>query len=173
MSASPTDRGTSANKTIAGDQSGTDEATVHPGDSAVQRNAEPLMIAAVAKHIEEPLTKRVVPLPGGARPEVDGVSEDGRVLVEAFAHQGKMIGAQLKKVSEDVLKLITLAKDRQGTRLIVAFADDEAAKSFLGKSWKAESLRMWDVEVLHRRVGWRRPVWHPRCPGPPVPLKAW
>lgn len=106
------------------------------------------MIAAVAKAIGIPLTKKVVPLEGGARPEVDGVSADGRVLVEAFAHHGKMIGGQLRKVSEDAFKLVTLAKGREGMRLIVAFADDAAAKSFMGRSWKAEVLRSWGVEVL-------------------------
>lgn len=122
--------------------------TVHPGDSTAQRNAEPLMITAVAKAIGIPLTKKVVPLPDGSRPEVDGVSDDGRVLVEAFAHHGKMVGGQLKKVSEDAFKLITLARGRHDMRLIIAFADDDAAKSFLGRSWKAEALRIWGVEVL-------------------------
>lgn len=69
------------------------------------------------------------------------------VLVEAFAHQGELRGAQLKKVSEDAFKLVTLARGRTGMRLIVAFADELAAKSFLGRSWKAEALQLWGVEV--------------------------
>jgi hypothetical protein len=32
--------------------------------------------------------------------------------------------------------------------MIVAFAEDLAAKSFLGRSWKAEALRIWGVEIL-------------------------
>jgi hypothetical protein len=122
--------------------------TVHPGDSAVQLAAEPLMIVAVAQAIGVPLEKKRLPLARGAHCEVDGVSDNGNVLVEAFAHQGALRGAQLKKVSEDAFKLVTLAKDRAGMRLIVAFADDLAAKSFLGRSWKAEALRIWGVEVL-------------------------
>jgi hypothetical protein len=122
--------------------------TVHPGDSAVQLAAEPLMIAAVAEAINVPLTKQRLTFPGGSWCEVDGVSADGTVLVEAFAHQGKMIGGQLKKVCEDAFKLVTLAKGRGGVRLIVAFADYAAARSFMGKSWKAEALKTWGVEVL-------------------------
>jgi hypothetical protein len=122
--------------------------TVHPSDSAVQLAAEPLMIAAVAQAIGVPLEKKRLPLAEDAHCEVDGVSVDGNVLVEAFAHQGALRGAQLKKVSEDAFKLVTLAKDRAGMRLIVAFADDLAAKSFLGRSWKAEAFRIWGVEVL-------------------------
>lgn len=59
-----------------------------------------------------------------------------------------MRGAQLKKISEERFKLVTLARDRPGMRLIVAFADELAATSFLGKSWRAEALRIWSVEVL-------------------------
>lgn len=122
--------------------------TVHPGDSAVQRAAEPLMVEAVAQTIGVPLNKKRLFLADGVQCEVDGVSDDGKVLVEAFAHQGAMRGAQLKKVSEDAFKLVTLANGRADMRLIVAFADNLAARSFHGKSWKAEALRIWGVEVL-------------------------
>jgi hypothetical protein len=122
--------------------------TVHPSDSAEQQAAEPLMIEAVAKTIGVPLAKKRLRLADGAHCQVDGVSADGKVLVEAFAHQGIMRGAQPKKVSEDAFKLVTLAKGRDGMRLIVAFGDELAAKSFLGNSWKAQALRIWSVEVL-------------------------
>jgi len=84
--------------------------TVHAGDSAVQRAAEPLMVAAVAETIGVPLTKKRVPLAKGVQCEVDGASADGMVLVQAFAHQGELRGAQLKKVSEDAFKVVTLAR---------------------------------------------------------------
>lgn len=122
--------------------------TVHPSDSAAQRDAEPLMIAAIAEAIDVPLTKRRVELANGAWCEIDGVSEDERVLVEAYAHQGDVKGAQLKKVTEDAFKLVTLARTRPGSRLIIAFADDAAARKFLGRSWKAEALRTWGIEPL-------------------------
>src|SRR4051812_15710010 len=126
----------------------TQDTTVHPGDSSVQSAAEPLMIEAVGKAIGVPLVKQRIDLGNSVWCEVDGVSADGMVLVEAFAHQGKMIGGQLKKVSEDALKLVTITKVRPGARLMIAFADEMAAKSFMGKSWKAEALRLWGVDVL-------------------------
>jgi hypothetical protein len=122
--------------------------TVHPSDSTPQLSAEPLMIAAVSEAIDVPLAKQRITFTNGSWCEVDGVSADGKVLAEAFAHQGQMIGGQLRKVSEDAFKLVTIAKDRNDMRLIVAFGDHEAAKSFLGKSWKAEALHLWNVEVL-------------------------
>jgi len=123
-------------------------AAAHLGDSLAQREAEPLMVAAVAKEIGVALAKKRLTLGGGSRPEVDGVSEDETVLVEAFAHQGKIVGGQIRKVSEDAFKLVTLARGNSGIRLILAFADDETARSFLGKSWRAEALKIWGVEVL-------------------------
>ena len=59
------------------------------------------MVAAVAHVIGVPLKKKRLPLDDGAHCEVDGMSAEGNVLVEAFAHQGAIRGAQLKKVSED------------------------------------------------------------------------
>lgn len=67
----------------------TEGKTVHVSDSAVQRVAEPLMVEAVAKVIGVPLAKKRVPLAHGVQCEVDGVSADGKVLVEAYAHQAR------------------------------------------------------------------------------------
>lgn len=61
--------------------------TVYASDSAAQRKAEPLMIDAVAEAIGVPLAKRRIDFDSGAWCEVDGVSGDGRVIVEAFARQ--------------------------------------------------------------------------------------
>ena len=127
--------------------SGAGEST-HASDSAVQLAAEPLMVQAVAAKIGVPLAKTRLPIADGVECEVDGASADGTVLVEAFARQGAMRGAQPKKVSEDAFKLVTLAKGRTDVKLILAFADELAAKSVLGRSWKAEALRVWGIEVL-------------------------
>ena len=122
--------------------------TVHAGDSGVQSDAEPLMIAAVAQAIGVPLAKQRITFDNGSWCEVDGVSADGNVLVEAFAHQGKMIGGQLRKVSEDHSSSSPSRRGSPVSVSIIAFADDVAARSFMGKSWKAEALRTWGVEVL-------------------------
>lgn len=124
-----------------------ESAAAHPSSSDAQLAAEPVMIAAVAGAIGVPLAKKRLSL-GEALCEVDGVSDDEQVLVEAFAHQGKLKGGQFKKVSEDALKLITLARTREGTRLILAFADEQAAASFSGGGWKAEALRLWNIAIV-------------------------
>ncbi len=119
--------------------------TAHASDSAVQREAETKIVDGVAKRIGVRLAKRSVELPGGASAEVDGVSEDYSVFVEAFARQGAMKGGQKRKVALDTLKLITLRRQHAGARAILAFCDRGAADSLTG--WAAEAVRMWDVEV--------------------------
>jgi hypothetical protein len=53
------------------------------------------------------------------------------------------------KVAGDTLKLITLRRRRSKARLILAFADPvPAAQVSAGKSWLAEAIKTWKLEVL-------------------------
>lgn len=87
-----------------------------------------------------PLGPMTLTLPGGARVDVDGVAPDHSVFVEAFAHQGRMKDSQPKKVAQDALKLITIRRDYPDARVVLAFADELASRSVLGKGWLAEAL---------------------------------
>lgn len=120
----------------------------HESDSHEQRCAEPLILAGVSAAVGVELNPRSLRLDGGARVDVDGVATDESVLVEIFAHQGPLKGGQLHKVARDALKLITLARRREQSRLIIAFGDSDAAACVSGTSWLAEALRVWRVEVL-------------------------
>jgi hypothetical protein len=123
-------------------------ASAHPSDSAAQRTAELAMIAKVAETLSVPLMPKRIYLPGGAYCDVDGVSADERVLVEAYAHHGKMVGARKKKVTDDALKVVTLARTRPEAMLVIALADKDAARTFLGTSWRAEAMAAWEIEVM-------------------------
>ncbi len=120
----------------------------HESDSHEQRRAEPLILAGVSAAVGVELRPRSLRLDGGARVDVDGVATDESVLVEIFAHQGPLKGGQLHKVARDALKLITLARSQERSRLIIAFGDSDAAACVSGASWLAEALRVWHVEVL-------------------------
>jgi hypothetical protein len=120
----------------------------HPSDSQEQRNAEALILQAVSASVGIELAPRSLRLEGGARADVDGVAPDESVLVEVFAHQGRLKGAQFHKVARDALKLITLGRTRPGSRLIIAFGDSDAAACVSASSWLAEALRTWAIEVL-------------------------
>jgi hypothetical protein len=120
----------------------------HQSDSREQRSAEPLIRDAVSAAVGVELTPRSLRLDGRARVEVDGVAPDESVFVEIFAHQGRLKGAQFHKVARDALKLITLARSRPESRLIIAFCDADAAACVSASSWLAEALRTWGIEVL-------------------------
>ncbi len=117
--------------------------------SQEQRDAEPLIREGVSRHLGGPaLAPRVLWLDGGSRVDVDGVSEDESVLVEIFAHQGRLRGGQFGKVARDTLKLITLARTRPGCELVLAFADEDAARCVTCNSWLSEALKSWGIEVV-------------------------
>ncbi len=121
--------------------------TDHPSSSHEQSEAEDSIRRAVASDLEVRLEARQLSLPGGAKVEIDGVSDDESVLVEIYAHQGRLKGGQIHKVASDALRLVTLARDRPGTKLIIAFADHQAAMCVTGKSWLADALRAWNIDV--------------------------
>jgi len=56
---------------------------LHPSDSATQRHAEPLIVAAAGRLLGIELMPARIDLGNGLRVEVDGASADRTVLVEA------------------------------------------------------------------------------------------
>jgi hypothetical protein len=120
----------------------------YDSDSTVQREAEPLILAAVSQLVGQALSPKLVEFESGARVQVDGVDADESVFVEVFAHQGALKGGQQKKVSNDALKLITLGRSRPGARLIIAFADEAAAAYASKGTWVSQALATWGVEVV-------------------------
>ncbi len=120
----------------------------HVSDSSEQRNAEPLMLAAMATLLGRALAPMELPLGDGARVQIDGAAADMSVFVEIFARQGAMKAGQVQKVTKDALKLITLRRFHPAARLILCFADHVAAARVLGTSWLAEALRLWEIEVV-------------------------
>lgn len=68
--------------------------------------------------------------------------------MEAYARQGSLKGAQLKKIGQDILKLALLQLEATfaGTRAIIAFASDEARDSVRG--WLRRAADAFGVELL-------------------------
>lgn len=81
--------------------------------------------------------------------EIDGVSDRPPVLVEAWAHQGQPKSAQKSKVTSDAFKLLAAKRLMDGeARLVLLFADEEAARPFTGGTWRAAALREAGIEVV-------------------------
>ena len=125
----------------------------HVSDSAIQRDAEKVILERLSRLLGVTVAPRAFALPSGARVEVDGASADLSVLLEVFVRHGALKGGQQKKVCQDALKLITLGRHHPHARLLLVFADEQAAAYATTGTWVAEALATWGVEVLIVDVG--------------------
>jgi hypothetical protein len=118
-----------------------------PGDSREHRDAESLMVAALSKRLGVALAPRRLELADGSRLEFDAAADDLSVLVEAWAHQGKVKAAQRNKVLTDALKRAYVARSAAPqARLILLFSDAAATRRF-ETGWAGGALRMFGVEI--------------------------
>ncbi|MCS5521797.1 hypothetical protein NY551_03495 [Curtobacterium flaccumfaciens pv. oortii] len=121
----------------------------HVSDSLAQRDAEPLIIAAVAAYVGVPLAPARITFEDGVRVEIDGASEDRAVLVEAYAHTGVLRGGQPKKLATDAFKLTWAGRKLGSTRLIIAVIEEEVEQYLLRpKAWLTAALRDSAVEIV-------------------------
>ena len=108
----------------------------------------------VAAQLQIPINQKVRLDLDAARVELDGAAADESVLVEVFARIGKLKGAaSFTKVSTDTLKLIASKASSSNVRLVLAFADQEAAESVVG--WRAAVL---EAKPDRRRSSFRSPT---------------
>jgi hypothetical protein len=89
-----------------------------------------------------------VVLSDGVHIELDLYSEKDRVICEIFAHIGSLKVGQQHKISQDILKMLLLEKSKNTTyRKVIAVADDKVEKYLNGKSFIAESIRQFGIEI--------------------------
>lgn len=85
----------------------------------------------------------------GVHIEPDLYSETEKIVCEIYAHIGNLKVGQQHKVSQDILKMLLLDKCK-GVRYrkVIFVADDKVKRYLLGKSFIAESIRWFDIEVI-------------------------
>ncbi|QKE85725.1 hypothetical protein [Arthrobacter sp. NEB 688] len=122
----------------------------HLSDSAVQRSAESAIVEALTAQLglEGALKPKRVTVLGGSFVRLDACSDDESILVEAYARQGKLRGAQIKKISQDILKLALLKRDPRlsNSRAIAVFASEEARGSITG--WVRSAADQFGIELV-------------------------
>lgn len=78
----------------------------------------------------------------------DLYSEKDRIVCEIFAHIGSLKVGQKRKISQDILKMLLLEKSKGVKyRKVLVIIDDRIEKYLRGKSFIAESIRQFDIEV--------------------------
>ncbi|TRZ87240.1 MAG: hypothetical protein D4R88_09600 [Methanosarcinales archaeon] len=118
------------------------------GDSSEQQKAEIWMISALSEKLGVKLTKKKWSLEGGSYIELDGYCQSPKILCEAWAHIGPLKTAQKNKVMTDAFKLFFVNKLVKGnSKLILLFADNDAAAHFKEKTWMAKCLMEHNIIV--------------------------
>lgn len=124
----------------------------HPSNSAVQKSAEASIIAAAAAALSLDLVRdrqaTSISIGDHVHVEVDAATYDQSTVVEAYARQGTLKGAQLKKIAQDVLKLALIKQHRApaDTVAVIVFASDEAQRSISG--WVREAADRFGVCLM-------------------------
>lgn len=122
--------------------------TLPPGDSREAREAETIMLRALGERLGTRFEPRRIDLGDGSWVEIDGVSSDPAVFAEAWAHQGPPKPAQKSKVMNDAMRLLAAARVSDlAPRLVVLFADEEAARQFRTGTWRATALAAAGIDV--------------------------
>jgi hypothetical protein len=118
-------------------------------NSNVQSRAADEIIAALNRKLEIAFSPRPlrIQLSSGAHIEVDAATDDEKIVAEAYARQGKLKGAQPKKIAQDILKLalLKLEAGREDTRTIIALASADARDSITG--WFLDASHAFGVEL--------------------------
>ncbi len=110
------------------------------------------MLKLLSARLGVKLQPRAIRLPSGVRLVVDGACDDPPILCEAWAHQGEAKSAQRDKVAKDILKLLILKEAAREAgdpmpRLILLFGNAAAARVCSGRSWRAEAVRQFGIDV--------------------------
>ena len=115
----------------------------HGSDSGTQRAVGPMMLERPGA---DPGCRLVGKEIGGM--SIDGVSRSPPILAEAWARSGKPGGGQRRKAVNDALRLLhARSMPSRQPRLILAFADSQAAAPFRGQGWRAQALTAAGIEV--------------------------
>jgi len=124
---------------------------LHPSDSTVQIEAEPVIIQALEQKLGldcNTLKPAKLELKD-THVEIDGYSAELSILCEVYAHIGKLKVAQTYKPINDVMKMLLIEKvTNKKYRKIFAVCDYEVEKQLKNTGWKAIALQEYDIEVI-------------------------
>ena len=83
----------------------------------------------------------------------DFYSETELIIGEIFVHIGKPRKAQDNKISNDILKMLTLEKiTGKKYKKIIVVCDEAEHKKLTGLSVLAESIRQFDIEIMYVEI---------------------
>ena len=119
-------------------------------NSEEQRSIENYVIREIERILGFPLERNVsVQLADNIYINPDFYSNDQTIVGEIYGHVGTLKVGQQRKISQDILKLLLLDKSKDMSyRKIITIVDDTVEKYLKGKSFIAESIRQFGIEII-------------------------
>lgn len=119
-------------------------------NSEEQRSIENYVIREIERILGCPLERNVsAQLTDDIYINPDFYSNDHTIVGEIYAHVGALKVGQKRKISQDILKLLLLDKSKDVSyRKIITVVDDTVEKYLKGKSFIAESIRQFGIEII-------------------------
>ena len=119
-------------------------------NSEEQRSIENYVIREIERILGFPLERNVsVQLADNIYINPDFYSNDQTIVGEIYAHVVTLKVGQQRKISQDILKLLLLDKSKDVSyRKIITVVDDTVEKYLKGKSFIAESIRQFGIEII-------------------------
>jgi hypothetical protein len=124
----------------------------HLSDSKAQMIAEKLIIEGLETYLGissgSLQTKRIM-LDDVVSVEIDGYSNEYRIMVEVFARIGKLAPAHYEKLASDLLKL-KLVEDilKVPHKKYIAVCGEDVERYLCGSSWKALAVKYYGFEIV-------------------------
>lgn len=107
------------------------------------------MRSTLSERLGMPLEKTSIATADGGRVEIDAAAPDLSTLVEIFAHRGKVLSAQGRKLTQDVLKSTWIRQQAGATRVVLAIADPVVEAYLMRpKAWLTQAISDLGVEVV-------------------------
>ncbi len=124
----------------------------HLSDSKAQIIVEKLILKELEAYLGIPFgslqSKRIM-LDNVVSIEIDGYSNEHKIMVEIFARIGKLAAAHYEKLANDILKL-KLAEDILNVphKKYIAVCGENAERYLTGYSWKAFAAQYYDFKII-------------------------
>lgn len=116
----------------------------HPSNSYVQIEIEKSVVTRLEEKYKCNFQKKTENL----KFEFDFYNEDERIIGEVYSGIDKLSPASKKKVIADCFKLITAEQMLGGKwKKQIVFVDESIKKKFEGKSWIAEAIKLFEIEL--------------------------
>lgn len=128
---------------------------MHASDSTEQREVEKVILKLLCKECKdvEPFTY----IPDSNEKlsfQIDGYSKSTKTYFEFYAGLNTLKAGQKKKISCDVLKLITIEQIlNEPINKCVVVIHDKIAKELESSSWLSKSIELFKIKVLYLDIG--------------------